>query len=398
MSQNLFKQTLNRPKFNSVIALSALMMISACNLMPGSSQQQQPQASGYQGPEVDITQPVKVAMLVPNGGSNATLNEIGNSLANAGQIANKDYNRGEIDLMVYSTGGDFSTASALAQQAQAEGAKLIVGPLTSEEAAAVANVTNLPILSFSNNSTIADGNTFILGTTFQSIADRVVGFQKSQGGKSIGVVYPDDIGGQQGSNATVAAASNNNVDVVTRQPYRLSQADINAAAPSIASNLKSSGANMVMLTDHPSAGLSMIASGLRDAGFTNQDATFLGLARWNENAQGLTEAGLAGGIFAAPDPVRTSKFENRYQSEYGSRPHNLGGLGFDGIVAAISMVRQARSKNDTTPFSAEDLNRVTFGGANGAVQFRGNMAQRGLAVMQLNAGSVAIVSPAPNNF
>lgn len=390
----LKKQT-KRSAVKAVLALSATLLISACIPDFGGEPEVE---DDFAGPTVDLSAPVKVALLAPNGGGNATLNDIGTALANSGQIAARDYNKGEIELKVYATGGDYTRAVSAAQEAKAEGAKLIIGPLTSVEAAAVSNAVNLPILSFSNNSEIAEGNTFILGTTFQSIADRVIDYQKSNGGNALGIVYQNDVGGQTGAKSTNAAASDKGVSVVANEPYKLSQADIEAAAPGIAGRLKSSGANMVMLTDNPAGGLRYIASGLRDNGFTNQDATFLGLSLWNENAADLAAAGLVGGIFAVPDPARTANFNTLYQAQYGSAPHNLAGLGFDGVIAAIALVRQARKKNDDTPFSTSDINRVKFGGANGAVRFNGHTAQRGLAVMQLQNGATAVVSSAPDSF
>ncbi len=352
----------------------------------------------HEGPTVDLSKPVKVALLVPNGGNDAGLNAIGDSLANAGQIAMSHLNRGEIDLKVYSTGGSPQRAAQLAKQAEEEGVSLIVGPLKSEEELQIEGVTTLPIISFSNNQEIAEGRAYTLGTTFVNIANRVIDFQKSRGGETIGVVFPNNIGGQQGASATAAAANELGVKVVAQGPYNLGRADITSAAPAIADKLRSSAANMVMFTDNPAGGLSYIAVALRDNGYTSSDAQYLGLARWDDEPARLADAGLDGGIFAAPDMVTTSSFNNLYASTYGSTPHALAGLGYDGIATAIQLVRRARSSNDDKPFGSDDIDGFSLKGANGAIRFQNNMAQRALSVMQLNGGRAVIVSPAPGRM
>ena len=85
---------------------------------------------------------------------------------------------------VYPTAGTTAGGSAAASQAVAEGAKIIVGPLFSTETAGaqpVAASAGLNVLSFSNNASVAGQNVYILGTSFENTADRLVAYGLAHG-------------------------------------------------------------------------------------------------------------------------------------------------------------------------------------------------------------------------
>ena len=72
----------------------------------------------------------------------------------------------------------------MADKAIADGAQVIVGPLRSDAAnaaAVAARDDNVNVLAFSNNPTIAGGNVFVLGPTFDNTARRLVGYAKRNG-------------------------------------------------------------------------------------------------------------------------------------------------------------------------------------------------------------------------
>ena len=55
------------------------------------------------GPQIDPSQPVQVALLVPGGTGNADLDWLGRSLANSARMAAADARGAKIDLRVYTT-------------------------------------------------------------------------------------------------------------------------------------------------------------------------------------------------------------------------------------------------------------------------------------------------------
>ena len=61
------------------------------------------------------------------------------------------------------------------------------------------------MLSFSNNPDVAGGNVYVLGTTFENIADRLVAYGLGRGMQNFGVVYPAGLEGETARDAVVQA-------------------------------------------------------------------------------------------------------------------------------------------------------------------------------------------------
>ena len=73
------------------------------------------------GPRIDPAAPVPVALLVPRGGT-AGDELLAKNLENAARLAMRDLDGVQIDLRVYGTAGNASTAASVAAQAVNEGA------------------------------------------------------------------------------------------------------------------------------------------------------------------------------------------------------------------------------------------------------------------------------------
>lgn len=347
--------------------------------------------------QVNIRDTIKVALLVPKGSGNPGLDAIGNSLENAAKMALKEENDGEIALSVYSTGADPKRAASAAMKAKEAGASLIIGPLTSLEANAAAAAAGLPMITFSNNAEIAGKNVYVLGTAFDVVAERVVEYASGRGATKIGIIATDDVGGKQGADATRRAAERSGMQVVTNGKYALSLSSINENAPKIINSLKSAGADSVMFTDTPSGGLGFITEKMKSSGFSSGSARYLGLSQWGSDKQLLASGRLNGGYFAIPDPAARSNFEKRYKAQTGSDAHDLAGLGHDAVSLAIALVRRARMWFDSTPFDEAAIRSRNIDGALGRFRFNeDNLAERSLAVMQVQNGKAVMVSAAQN--
>ena len=137
---------------------------------------------------------VQVALLVPSGSGDPTFDGIARNLENGARLAIADLGGVQIDLRVYGTSANPALAAAAAATAVNDGARIILGPLSAEEANAVGVAvagSGTNVLSFSNNPTIAGGNVFILGPTFRNTADRLVRYRADrleQGGKYFSAV------------------------------------------------------------------------------------------------------------------------------------------------------------------------------------------------------------------
>lgn len=355
------------------------------------------------GNQVDVSRAVPVGLLVPLDSGNPQTDALAQSLVQAAQLAQGGLSGAEIDLRIYPTKGTAGDAAAAADRAIAEGAEILVGPLYSTEAAAVGTIASksgIPVLSFSNNAAVAAPNLYVLGVTYESVAQRLVAFSGARGLRNIGIVYPDGVDGEAGRTAVERAVAANSATLAATGSYALNIDGIEAASTSIAEKMKSSGANAIVFTDTPTGGLGFITSALRADGLTAGSVQFMGLTRWDASPESLSQPSLSGGWFALPDPALGQQFRSRFEAKYGVPPHDLAGIAFDAVAAVGALIGQSRAAGDSYPFSPEKLTGPNgFAGVNGIFRLKPDGTnERGLAVMQIIAGAASIVDPAPRSF
>ncbi|MCX7567789.1 penicillin-binding protein activator [Sulfitobacter sp. F26169L] len=384
-------RTIRKP-FRLLILPIFAMLLSACDPAALGG------LSSAGGPKIDPSAPVPVALLIPRGGSAAD-NLLAKNLENAARLAIRDLGGVKIDLRVYGTAGQASTAATAATQAVSDGAKIILGPVYGEAANAAGlavAASGVNVLSFSNNTTIAGGNVFVLGPTFDNTANRLVSYAKRAGKSKIVVLHADDIGGQLGRNAIQQAIAANGATLSGTVGYALSQEAVRASVPKVKAVMASSGANALFMTSNSSTALPLLADLLPSVGVTNSSSQYIGLTRWDIPAQTLALPGIQGGWFALPDPGASAAFASRYNAAYGERPHDIAGLAFDGIAAIGSLVKSG-NKNALTGGALTQ--GAGFKGANGIFRLRANGTnERGLAVATIRNKQVVLLEAAPRAF
>ncbi|MEM6304116.1 MAG: penicillin-binding protein activator [Pseudomonadota bacterium] len=381
-----------RKKLRLLCLPFVFVLLAACDALPVGG------IVGTGGPALDADEAVPVALLVPRGGTPAD-NLLAQNLENAARLAIRDLDGVKVDLRVYGTAGSAGNAATAASQAVSEGAKIILGPVYGEaaNAAGVAvAASGVNVLSFSNNPTIAGGNVFILGPTFGNTANRLVGYAKRQGKDRIVVLHAQDVAGQLGRNAIQQAISANGATLAGTVDYALSQESVTAAVPRVKAAMDQTGANALFLTTNSATALPLFAQLLPEAGISAPGAQYIGLTRWDIPPQTLNLPGVQGGWFALPDPGAAGAFNQRYSAAYGSAPHPLAGLAFDGIAAVGALAQSNRSRALT---GAALTQGAGFRGASGIFRFRRDGTnERGLAVATIRANSVAILEAAPRAF
>lgn len=350
------------------------------------------------GPKIDPNAPIPVALLVPRGGT-ASDNLLAKNLENAARLAIRDMEGVNINLRVYGTAGKAATAATAAAQAVTEGAKIILGPVYGEAAnaagVAVAE-SGVNVLAFSNNTTIAGGNVFVLGPTFDTAANRLVSYAKRTGKDKIVVLHANNIGGQLGRNAIQRAIAANGATLSGDVEYALSQEAVRAAIPRVKAAIASSGANALFMTANSSTALPLLGDLLPAAGIKNSTTQFVGLSRWDVLTQTLAIPAIQGGWFALPDPGATAAFAARYNATYGERPLDTAGLAFDGIAAIGSLVK---SKKGNALTSTALTQGAGFRGANGIFRLlKDGTNERGLAVATIRNNQVVLLEAAPKAF
>ncbi len=369
------------------LAILSAALLSACDVGTGG------------GPTIDTNKPVPVALLVPRSSAQSGDAILAQSLENAARLAIADLSGVQIDLRVYDTGGNAATAASQATQAVDDGARIILGPVYAEAANAVGVAVrskNVNVLSFSNNTTIAGGNVFILGPTFANTANRLTGYAARQGKGNLVVVHSNDLSGQLGRDAIKQAVGGSGAKLAGTVGYDLSQQAVINTVPQVVSAVQGSSADSIFLTSTTAGALPLFTQLLPEAGVSPETTQYIGLTRWDIPSQTLALPGVQGGWFAMPDPGRTQQFNSRYASAYGGSPHPIGGLAYDGIAAIGALV--GAGKSDALTGSALTQG-AGFQGVGGIFRFRPDGTnQRGLAIATIQNKQVVVIDPAPASF
>jgi len=351
------------------------------------------------GPTINTSKPVPVALLVPRGSANQSDGVIARNLENAARMAIADLNGVQIDLRIYDSAANPTTAANAATRAVNEGARIILGPVYAEAANAAglaAAQRGVNVLAFSNNTAIAGGNVYILGPTFDNTARRLARYAASQGKPDLLVVSGDDPAGQAGRDAINRAASQSNATVAGSVSYQLSQQGVINSIPVIRDTAAQRGADAVFMTATTAGALPLLTQLLPEAGVRSENYQYIGLTRWDIPQQTLQLPGVQGGWFAIPDPQKAQVFRERYTATYGTPPLPIAGLAFDGIAAIGALVAAGNSEALT---GAALTQGAGFQGTGGVFRLRPDGTNdRGLAVATIQDKKVVIIDPAPQSF
>jgi hypothetical protein len=381
-----------RKAFSHLVILFSLVWLAACQ--PAS-------LSGPAGgaPSTNPSNPVAVALLVPHGAANPQEQKLARDLEAAARLAAADLEGVKIDLRVYGTAGKAAQAQTAARNAVADGARIIVGPLHAESANAAAVAVadkGVNVLAFSNNPTIAGGNLFILGQTFNTTANRLAGFAARQGKKRILAVYSDNLAGQLGRNAIEQAVTASGAQFAGSVGYEFSQQGVASAVPQIRAAAAQSNADAIFMTSNTAGALPLFSQMLPEAGLSPSETQYIGLSRWDVPAQTTALPGVQGGWFAIPDPQRNAAYKSRFQAANGNIPHVISSLAYDGIAAIGAL---AKSGGRDALSRARLTQSAGFEGVGGVFRFRADGTnERGLAVATIRDQQVVVLDPAPRGF
>lgn len=345
------------------------------------------------GPEVVQGLPTdtarhRVALLVPMTGTNAG---VGQSIANATTLALLDTKTDRVRITTYDTA---LGAAAAVNKALADGNRLILGPLLAEDARVIGPIAakaNVPVVSFSNDASIAGGGVYVLGyNTAQSI-DRVVDFAKDKGLTRFGALVPRGTYGERAGNALLRAVEQAGGTVVSMQSFDRSPASITAAVKKLQA---SSSYDALLIADSGRVALQVAPIVRKNGGAT---ARLLGTELWNTDTSLAASPVLRGAWFASVSDTLYRQLATKYRARYGAAPFRLSSLGYDSVLLTV---RIAQDWKPGSPFPAARLRDAGgFSGIDGAFRFnRQGVAERALEVNEVGAGASTVVDPAPRGF
>lgn len=373
----------------SALALAACQSIVPKGDVPttptGPAQPTTPEV--VQGLPTDATRH-RVALLVPMSGSNAG---VGQSIANATTLALLDTKTDKVRITTYDTA---LGAAAAVNRALADGNRLILGPLLAEDARVIGPIAaraNVPVISFSNDTSVAGAGVYVMGYNPGQSIERVVEFARSKGLSRFGALVPRGTYGERSGNALLRAVEQAGGTVVSMQNFDRSPASITAAVKKLQA---SSSYDALLIADSGRVALQVAPVVRKNGGAT---ARLLGTELWNADTSLAASPVLRGAWFASVSDTLYRQLAGKYRARYGSAPFRLSSLGYDAVLLTV---RIAQDWRPGTPFPAARLRDTGgFSGIDGAFRFgRGGVAERALEVNEVGAGAYNVVDPAPRGF
>lgn len=381
-------------------------------------------------PEPAVPDVTRAALIVPLSGAAAS---VGRDLADAAQLALFDFGVSRFELRIYDSGGTAVTARAAAERAQADGARLVLGPLLSEAvtgASGVMRLAGVPMFAFSNDQRIAGGGVYAAGFSAEAQIDRVVAFAARRGLAEYAALVPDDGFGsrmsailseavlRRGGNVAATAFYPADTEGLTRAVRALARYDERVKALKeekkllIARDDAFSKRALERLETRDTLGevgfeaLMLPAGGdevlqvsplLAFFDIDPLEVKLLGTWVWDDPALGK-EPTMLGAWFAAPPPDARARFVERFQETFGRAPDRLSTLAYDGVALAAVLARGIGPEG--APYTRERLeNPDGFAGVDGIFRLTETGAvERGLAVLEVRRDAPREIDPAPTNF
>ena len=333
-------------------------------------------------PPIPSVQPTtdknKVALLVPMTGRGS---EAGQAMLNAAQLAMFDLGADAFELIPADTG---KSPAFAARDALGKGAKLVLGPLFAADAKDVAPIaaqSNVNVISFSTDSSVAGPNTFVLGFLPQSQVTSVLDYAHARGLTRIALIAPNDAFGN-------AVVNNFDMDLHQRRLANASVIRYEGSEPT-AEQISQ------LVSSNPTAVL--IAANISQSAAISQklpsNIQRLGTGLW-EQADGSRYPSLKGAWYAASSPKLRQKFESKYQETYGANPPRLASLAYDAAALAVVLSRQGNN------FDRNALvNPNGFSGIDGIFRFLPDgRNERGLSILQIGETTPVVIQDAPQSF
>ncbi|MBT6442726.1 MAG: penicillin-binding protein activator [Alphaproteobacteria bacterium] len=368
---------------------------------------------------------VRVALLVPLSGRYARQ---GSAILNAAQLALFDIGDDQFRLLPFDTGGTSDGAELAVLAALEAGASLLIGPLLREEVLAVAphaKAANVRIIAFSTDPEVAGSGVYLIGHTSRQQVERVVNYAYLAGHRRFAALAPDtaygravvsqyhkvlvSVGAELTRTAFYSADAADAAEVVRelanydvrraaleaeREALMEREDEISVRALTRLESLHTLGEvdfDAILIPDGGSR-LRQVVSLVPFYDIEPAKVRLLGLGLWN-TPQILAEPTLAGAWYVAPPPAAEGTFRRRYERAYDRLPLRIAELAYDATALAAALGRRDRRAD----FSDQALTTSRgFFGAAGAFRFmESGLSERGLAVLEVEAGGTVRVIDAP---
>ena len=297
-----------------------------------------------------------------------------------------------ITLLRRDTGSTAQGAAQAARAAVADGVSLILGPLKADQvqtAGAVARQANVPLVGFSNNSSVAAPGIYLLNELPESEVRRSLTYASEHGSRSVAGLFPNTEFGRVQQSAFMRAVSD--LRLTPRGALNFgNENEVHTQIAQLAPQLVSGSIGALFLPDRASA--PAIGAMLQQAGVTSRKTLRVGSADWDNDEAILQSSALMGAIYPAVDDTGYRALLPEYAAKFGGNPHPLATIAYTAVILANA----APLAKSNPPYGAAALTIPGgFNGRDGVFRFLPDgRSQYALIIKQVTAaGAVRVDGP-----
>ena len=318
------------------------------------------------------------------------------SMKNAAEMSLAEFKANNVQLLVKDDGGSPQGARNAAEQAIAEGAEIIVGPLFAQSVSAVGQVArprNIPVIAFSTDASVAARGVYLLSFLPETDVRRIVAYSASRGKRSFAALMPDNAYGTVVEAALQQEVARHGGRVVVLEKY---PHDANRTAEAVRRVAQAANQiDSIFIPDSPDS-VPQVVQALAANGVDLKRVQLLGTGLWSDDTRISSEKLLDGGWYPSPEQTGFRNFSGRYRARYGQDPVRTATLAYDAVALVAALVKTQGAQR----FSQEILTTPSgFSGIDGIFRFHSDGTnERGLAVLKVTPTGGQVVSPAPKSF
>lgn len=343
------------------------------------------------GPATEAN-PLEVGVLLPLSGAYAS---VGQELLNAIELALFEVDADHVVLLPRDTASNSDAALAAFLGAVSDGADVVVGPLFAWTTAAIApeaRARGIPILSLSNDTSLAGDGAWMLGVHPSGEVRRALDYALDQPGRRVGLIAPISAYGDAIVDAYRSHLPPANQSGLARYGGEISAG---SAVETFVKNAPGGArrAGDTILIAARGNDLRALAAELAYRNVAPDQIRYLGLSSWRtSDIQG--EPALEGGRFVDLADSQFERFAGRFARTYGSQPSRTAALAYDVTAVAANMARVHASERTVWLQAPQG-----FDGLLGTFRLLPDgTVERGFAVYEVTRDGYRLSEPAPARF
>ena len=352
-------------------------------------------------------QTIKVALLLPLSGDSAS---VGNAMMDAATMAisdsylavPSDQIHTQVVLVPKDTGNVPADSGKAVDEAIAQGASFVIGPLFSQSVSIAAPITrahNIDMLTFSNNRAVAGNGVYLFGFLPEEQVNRIAEYAYLHNFQRVALLAPNDSYGEKVKKTLVESYALKGGAVVPAELYAPSPGNIDAAVARLATaynNMAEDHRFQAIFIADGGNQIKNIISALQRSHLDLKKIKLLGTGLWDDpEIAEIPE--LEGAWFpsSAPEPYKI--FEKRFVATYGYKPLRLASLAYDAVTLTAAITMHSTNPTITTEQLTNPAGFISP--ANGLFRLNADgTSQRKLAIMEISGGEFKVLDPALMNF